>query len=100
MQADLEVLLDPKGKPMSLIQWTTKSVAKLKEALGKRLHALGFSLRANKKTVEGSAHADRDAQFGHIKQACEQFEAADDPIISVDCKKKELTRTFQADHAA
>jgi hypothetical protein len=112
LQADLEVLLDPKGDPMSLIQWTTKSVAKLKEALaqqghqlgdtaiGKRLHALGFSLRANKKTIEGSAHADRDAQFGHIKQAYEQFEAADDPIISVECKKKELTRTFQADHAA
>jgi hypothetical protein len=107
LQADLEVLLDPKGDPMSPIQWTTKSVAKLKEALAqqghqlgdtaisKRLHALGFSLRANKKTIEGSAHADRDAQFGHIKQACEQFEAADDPIISVDCKKKELIGHFK-----
>jgi hypothetical protein len=107
LQADLEVLLDPKGDPMSLIQWTTKSVAKLKEALaqqghqlgdtaiGKRLHALGFSLRANKKTIEGSAHADRNAQFGHIKQVCEQFEAAGDPIISVDCKKKELIGHFK-----
>ena len=98
LQADLEALLDPKGDPMSPIQWTTKSVAKLKEALAqrghqlgdtaisKRLHALGFSLRAKKKTIEGSSHADRDAQFGHIKQTCEQFEAAGDPIISVDCK--------------
>ena len=50
-------------------------------AISKRLHAMGFSLRANKKTIEGSSHADRDAQFEHIKQQCEQFEAAGDPII-------------------
>jgi hypothetical protein len=107
LQADLEALLDPKGDPMSLVRWTTKSVAKLKEALkqqghqlgdtaiSKRLHAMGFSLRANKKTIEGSSHADRDAQFGHIKQQCEQFEAAGDPMISVDCKKKELIGNFK-----
>ncbi|HEY6411931.1 MAG TPA: ISAzo13 family transposase [Ktedonobacteraceae bacterium] len=107
LQADLEALLDPKGDPMSPIQWTTKSVAKLKEALAQqghqlgetaisnRLHAMGFSLRANKKTIEGSWHEDRDAQFGHIKQKCEQFEAAGDPIISADCKKKELIGNFK-----
>ena len=107
LRADLEGLLDPKGDPMSPIQWTTKSVAKLKEALAQqghqlgntvisqRLHAMGFSLRANKKTIEGSCHADRDAQFGHIKEQCEQFEAAGDPIISVDCKKKELIGNFK-----
>ncbi len=107
LQADLEALLEPKGDPMSLVRWTTKSVAKLKQALkqqghqlgdtaiSKRLHALGYSLRANKKTIEGSSHADRDAQFGHIKQQCEQFEAAGAPIISVDCKKKELLGNFK-----
>src|SRR5712692_132654 len=107
LQADLEALLDPKGDPMSPIQWTTKSVAKVKEALAqqghhlgdtaisKRLHAMGFSLRVNKKTLEGSVHEDRDAQFGHIKQMCAQFEAVCDPIISVDCKKKELIGHFK-----
>jgi len=107
LQADLEALLDPKGDPMSPIQWTTKSVAKVKEALAqqdhhlgdtaisKRLHAMGFSLRVNKKTLEGSVHEDRDAQFGHIKQMCAQFEAVGDPIISVDCKKKELIGHFK-----
>ena len=107
LQSDLEALLDPKGDPMSPIQWTTKSVAKLKEALkhqghhlgdtaiSNRLHAMGFSLRVNKKTIEGSSHEDRDAQFGHIKQKCEQFEAAGDPIVSVDCKKKELIGHFK-----
>jgi Rhodopirellula transposase DDE domain len=107
LHADLEALLDPKGDPMSLVRWTTKSVAKVKEALkrqghqlgdtaiSRRLHALGYSLRANKKTIEGSSHADRDAQFGHIKQRSEQFEAAGDPIIWVDCKKKELIGNFK-----
>lgn len=107
LQADLEALLEPKGDPMSLLQWTTKSVARLKQALkqqghqlgdtaiSKRLHAMGFSLRANKKTIEGKGHADRDGQFEYIKKHCEQFEAAGDPIISVDCKKKELLGNFK-----
>src|SRR5712692_5892947 len=70
--ADLEGLLDPKGDPMSHLQWTTKSVAHLKEALQKQghhladtairrlLHTRGFSLRANKKRIEGESHPDRD----------------------------------------
>jgi hypothetical protein len=105
--ADLEALLKPKGDPLSPIQWTTKSVAKLKEALQqqghkvgntalrKLLHALGFSLQANKKTIEGSSHADRDVQFGHILLMCQHFEAEGVPIISVDCKKKELMGNFK-----
>ncbi|HEY1354492.1 MAG TPA: ISAzo13 family transposase [Ktedonobacteraceae bacterium] len=107
LQDDLEALLEPKGDPMSLVRWTTKSVVKLKEAqeqqghqlgetaIRKRLHERGFSLRANKKNIEGSSHADRDTQFGHINEQCKQFEVAGDPSISVDCKKKELIGTFQ-----
>src|SRR5919206_2551702 len=33
LQDDLEALLDPKGDPMSLVKWTTKSVARLSQAL-------------------------------------------------------------------
>jgi len=106
-QADLEAHLDPKGDPMSLVRWTTKSLSKLAKvlasqghhigetALRKRLHAMGYSLRANKKTIEGKSHEDRDAQFQHIKQQCDQFEKKGDPIISVDCKKKELIGEFK-----
>jgi transposase len=105
--SDLEGLLEPKGDPMSLLKWTTKSVAHLKRALqvmGHRiadtalrdvLLSLGYSLRANKKNIEGRSHEDRDAQFAHIKQQCDQFEAAGNPIISVDCKKKELLGNFK-----
>ncbi len=105
--ADLEGLLEPKGDPMSLLKWTSKSVAHLKGTLQARGHtiadtalrevllSLGYSLRANKKTIEGKSHEDRDAQFAHIKERCEQFEQEGNPIISVDCKKKELLGTFK-----
>ena len=105
--ADLEQELEPKGDPMSLLRWTCKSLAHLvkaleakghhlkKSALAELLHAQGFSLHANKKTIEGEAHVDRDAQFAHINDTCKAFEQKGAPIISVDCKKKELIGTFK-----
>jgi len=107
LQADLEEMLEPKGDPQSLVRWTSKSVSKLKQALSKQGHGMGetairgmlkgmgFSLKANKKTIEGSSHADRDAQFQHINRTAKAFEAAGKPIISVDCKKKELMGQFK-----
>jgi transposase len=104
---DLEQLLEPKGDPMSLVRWTTKSLAHLVQALSARghhiqksalaelLHAQGFSLHVNKKTIEGQAHPDRNAQFAHLNATCQAFEAQGAPIISVDCKKKELIGQFK-----
>jgi Rhodopirellula transposase DDE domain len=66
-----------------------------KSALAELLHDLGFSLRANKKNIEGVSHPDRDAQFHHIKGQCQAFEQQGNPIISVDCKKKELIGNFK-----
>jgi len=105
--ADLEQELEPKGDPMSLVQWTSKSLAHLvevldakghrikKSALAEVLHAQGFSLHANKKTIEGKSPVDRDGQFTHINDMCKQFEQKGSPIISVDCKKKELLGNFK-----
>lgn len=104
---DLDNLLEPKGDPMTLVRWTTKSLAHLvkalaghghtikKSALANQLHALGFSLKANKKNIEGVSHQDRDLQFRHIKDSCADFEKRSAPIISVDCKKKELIGNFK-----
>ena len=104
---DLEELLEPKGDPMSLVKWTTHSLTHLVNALGKQghtikksalaelLHELGYSLKANKKTIEGDSHADRDQQFEHPNMLCKQFEQKQAPAISVDCKKKELLGTFK-----
>jgi hypothetical protein len=105
--ADLEKLIEPKGDPMSLVRWTTKSIAHLVKALGEKKHtiqrtalgdvlaSLGFSLKANKKNIEGVSHPDRDLQFQHIKETCEVFEKNGNPTISVDCKKKELIGNFK-----
>jgi transposase len=105
--ADLESLLEPKGDPMSLLKWTTKSVVHLKEALEQMGHAVaettirrllraqGYSLRANKKNIEGTSHPDRDAQFEQITTKCKTFEQQGNPIISIDCKKKELIGNFK-----
>jgi len=105
--ADLEQELEPKGDPMSLLRWTTKSLHQMvqalaakghriqKSALAEILHELGFSLRANKKTIEGPSHADRDAQFAHMNRKCQEFEQKGNPTISVDCKKKELMGNFK-----
>src|ERR1700751_4089102 len=105
--AELEAMIEPKGDPMSLVRWTTKSLAHLtrslaqqqhhiqKSALANLLRSLGFSLKANKKNFEVVSPPARDAQFRHIKTTCASFERAANPIISVDCKKKELIGNFK-----
>lgn len=107
LKDDLELLLKPKGDPMSPIRWTNKSLANLVEAITKQGHAMkksalynylrseGFSLKANKKNIEGVSHPDRDGQFEHINQTCKAFEEKGNPVISVDCKKKELIGNFK-----
>src|SRR5260370_12791949 len=107
LRADLEELLEPKGDRPRLVRWTTKAMSKLKEALKSQGHTIGetairdllkgmgFSLKANKKAIEGTAHADRDAQFQQINRTGKAFEAEGLPMISVDCKKKELIGNFK-----
>lgn len=41
LRADLEELLEPKGDPQSQVQWTTKSMSKLKEGHKSQGHAIG-----------------------------------------------------------
>jgi Rhodopirellula transposase DDE domain len=106
----LDGLIDPvtRGDPGSPLRWTSKSGAKLAEALcglGYRvvdrtvlrlLKAKGYSLQANKKTREGAQHPGRDAQFEHISETVKTQRAAGEPVISVDAKKRELVGDFKA----
>jgi hypothetical protein len=110
LEADLERLIDPvtRGDPESPLRWTSKSAAKLADALqgmGYRvvdrtvlrlLKAKGYSLQANRKTREGASHPDRDRQFAHINQTVTAAIAAGEPVISVDTKKRELVGDFKA----
>ena len=105
--SDLEELLQPKGDPMREVQWTSKSLSHLVKALEARghtikktaladlLHKHHFSLRANKKTIEGKQHPDRNAQIEHINGKTDEFKENGNPALSVDCKKKELIGNFK-----
>lgn len=64
--------------------------------LGKLLKKQGYRLQANRKTREGSQHPDRNAQFEHINATAKAALAAGEPIISIDCKKKETVGNYKA----
>lgn len=105
---DLESLIDPvtRGDPESPLRWTCKSVRRLARELGEMgheisaqkvselLHELDYSLQGTRKTREGSAHPDRNAQFEHINAQAKAFQRAGQPVVSVDTKKKELVGDF------
>jgi transposase len=94
------------GDPESPLLWTCKSTRQLSEALTSRglkigrqkvselLDDLGYSLQGNRKTEEGSEHPDRDWQFRYINRRVKLFQRYDQPVISVDTKKKELIGNF------
>ena len=63
--------------------------------VGRLLKAQGYSLQSNAKVIEGTAHPDRDAQFGHINAVVAAALAAGQPAISVDTKKKELVGRYR-----
>ena len=106
---DLEGLVEPtaSGDPQSPLRWTSKSVRKLADELQAMGHSVsyrsvatllraeGYSLQSNRKAREGPSHPDRDAQFHYINGRVRSFQAARQPVISVDTKKKELVGDFK-----
>lgn len=106
---DLESLVEPdsRGDPESPLRWTSKSTYKLAEQLKRKdysvcqrtvcslLTDLDYSLQANKKMKEGTSHTDRDAQFQYIYQRVKYFQSRNNPVISVDTKKKENIGEFK-----
>jgi hypothetical protein len=109
LPAALDALVEPvsRGDLESPLRWTAKSLNKLADELTAQGHPVsddtvrrllaeqGFSLQANAKTLEGSRHADRDAQFHHINTQVKAALAAGGPVISVDTKKKELIGAYK-----
>ena len=63
--------------------------------VGHLLNEAGYSLQGNRKTTEGDSHPDRDAQFGYINAQVFTALAEQQPVISVDTKKKELVGDFR-----
>jgi hypothetical protein len=95
------------GDPMNPLIWSSKSTRKIAselillgfkichEALRQHLINLGYSLQSNRKTKEGGDSPDRDFQFEHINKTVKEFCKCGDPVISVDCKKKELIGEYK-----
>ena len=107
--AALEALIEPgtRGDPESPLRWTLKSLRVLAQELKERGHpvshmtvrvllkGLGYSLQGNSKTLEGTAHPDRDAQFEYLNEETAARIAKGEPVISVDTKKKELVGQYK-----
>src|SRR5665647_3553687 len=106
---DLRGVIEPAtfGDPMRPLLWVSKSHDKVADALQRQGHEisassvkrllpmLGYSRQSNRKADEGSKHPDRNAQFEHINAKAIAAQAAGQPVISVDTKKKELDRQLQ-----
>src|SRR5271169_3508305 len=106
---DLRRLVEPAtmGDPMRPLLWVSKSHAKLasalcamghqiaKSSIPKLLERLEYRRQLNRKTLEGSRNPDRDAQFEHINAAVIAAQAAGQPVISIDTKKKELIGSYK-----
>jgi hypothetical protein len=104
----LDALVEPtsRGDPVSPLRWTCKSTRKLKAELhsqgfhishtkvGQLLKYLGYSLQSTRKRYEGTSHPDRDAQFEYINARVKEFQKRNQPVVSVDTKKKELVGNF------
>lgn len=107
---DLDRLVDPEsyGNPENPLRWTTKSTRHLagelqklgykiqRDKVGDLLKELGFSLQQNQKMKQvGKESPDRDGQFRHINRTSQEYLGAGEPVISIDCKKKENIGSFK-----
>jgi Rhodopirellula transposase DDE domain len=106
---ELEKLVDPttRGDPQSPLRWTCKSTRNLADALtgqghpvshqtvARMLQELDYNLQVNRKTKEGKGHPDRNAQFEYIAKRVRSFQRRNQPVVSVDTKKKELVGDFK-----
>jgi hypothetical protein len=106
---DLGRLVEPatRGDPVRPLLWVSKSLDKLSAGLAEMGHSvspnsvrkllieLGYSRQANRKTDEGKSHPDRNAQFEYINAEVLAAQAAKQPVISVDTKKKELVGNYR-----
>lgn len=107
--ADLEALIEPvtRGDPLSPLRWTCKSTRQLAAALQAQGHPvshmtvasllaqLRYSLQAPRRRLEGTGHPDRDARVAYLNGRVAATLAARQPVVSVDCKKKELVGAYK-----
>jgi transposase len=107
---ELDQLLQPhtKGDPQNPLKWTSKSTRNLETALKEKgykisdttiaemLKKQGYSLQTNKKALALTpSHPDRNAQFEYINKTAQEYMKTNQPVISIDAKKKEPIGNFK-----
>ncbi len=106
---DLKALVESttRGDPESPLLWTARSLRNIVKALKEQGHQtsapmvarllkeLGYRLQSNRKRLEGTQHPDRNAQFEHIHESIRRRLEANEPVISVDTKKRELVGPYK-----
>jgi transposase len=105
-QIEKFIMPHTRGEPESSLQWVSKSLRHIEASLraigvsasyriiGEALKSHGFSLQSNRKRFEGNTHKDRDAQFEFIQRKVDDYLSKNQPVISVDAKKRELVGNF------
>ena len=96
-----------RGDPQRPLIWESKGLRRLSSELKQKgydvshvlveklLHEMEYNLKSNRKTDEGKNHPDRNLQFEHINSRAIEFMKENQPVISVDTKKKELIGNFK-----
>ena len=95
------VEVDTQGDPESPLLWTSKSLQNIQNALleegisislpviSEFLAKNDYSMQANRKRFEGATDENRNSQFEYINQVVKEALANQNPVISIDAKKKE-----------
>jgi hypothetical protein len=105
---NLHAIVDPitSGDPMKVVKWSSLSTYKISDQLNflgfpicpdtvaKILKEEGYSLQVTHKSIEGKPSLERDAQFIFINDSINNFTSLNQPVISIDAKKKELVGNF------
>jgi hypothetical protein len=109
LRQELEDIIEAstRGDPEAPLLWCSKSTRHIADCInqnvqrishtlvGQILDKMGYSLQGNKKVKEGSGHPDRDGQFNFINEKVKTFQGKNQPVISVDTKKKENIGEFK-----
>ena len=109
IKEQIESIISPytRGDPMNPLKWCSKSLRKIANAMKAKGYPIShvtvekyllsnhYSLQSNRKIDEGSSEEDRDRQFEHINAKAKAFMTEQEPVISVDCKKKELIGNYK-----
>jgi hypothetical protein len=106
---ELELIMEENtaGDPMSALKWTCKSTRNISDELNKKgikvsyrtvyklLSDADYTLQGNKKTLGSSNNEHRDEQFRYINSVVKKYINKNEPVISVDAKKKEQVGNFK-----